>query len=214
MRIILFGSPGVGKGTQAKILSEKLNVPHISTGEILRNAIRNESSLGRKAKEVVERGELVPDVVMAELIKETLSDPSCKNGFILDGFPRTVHQAQILDEIFAALSEETCFLVKLQAPDSVIVERLTGRMVCSSCGNNLNVSDVSPGFKCPVCGKTDSYIKRTDDDTEVVKKRLNIYKETTKPVFDYYVGKAKIIQIDGSQKVENVTGEILRQLGI
>lgn len=212
MQIIIFGSPGVGKGTQAKILAAKLNIPHISTGDILREAIKNQTELGKKAKEIVDRGELVPDDIMGGIVKETLSNPRCSSGFILDGYPRTINQAKILEEIFKTIRNEKHFLIKLDADDEIIIDRLTNRLVCSKCGNILNKSEVKENFSCPVCSSSNSYVKRADDDESVIRRRLKVYHETTAPVFDFYKNKAEIIEIDGSLNIEMVTDEILKQL--
>lgn len=212
MQIIIFGSPGVGKGTQAKILANKLNIPHISTGDILREAIKNQTELGKKAKEIVDKGELVPDDIMGGIIEETLNDSKCSNGFILDGFPRTVNQAVILEHILSTLKNEKQFLIKLDADDDIIINRLTNRLVCNKCGNILNKTEVKENFHCPVCNSLNSFVKRADDDETVIRRRLKVYHESTAPVFDFYKDKAEIIEIDGSQPIEKVTEEILKKL--
>ena len=212
MHIIIFGAPGVGKGTQAKKLASKLNVAHISTGDILRAAIKNETELGIKAKSIVESGGLVPDEIVAGMLKEALKEERCKNGFILDGFPRTVNQAQILDKIFEDLGKERIDLIKLNAEDNVMISRITNRMVCSSCGNIAIKSDVTDNYKCPVCNSVNTYITRKDDTEEVIKNRLRLYHEQTSPVFEYYKDKANIIEVDGTLAIEKVTEGILSQL--
>ncbi|MBI1936910.1 MAG: adenylate kinase [Ignavibacteriales bacterium] len=214
MQIIIFGSPGVGKGTQAKILSAKLNIPHISTGDILREAIKNQTEVGKKAKEIVEHGELVPDSIMGEIVKQTLHDQKCKSGFILDGFPRTIAQAEILEKIFESLKNESLFLIKLDADDNVIIQRLSNRMVCSKCGNIVVKDEVTENYKCPVCGSVNSYYKRRDDDESVIKHRLEVYHQTTAPVFDFYKTKAAVIDVDGTQHINDVTNQILSKLGV
>ncbi len=212
MQIIIFGSPGVGKGTQAKILASRLNIPHISTGDILREAIKNQSELGKKAKEIVDKGELVPDDIMGGIIKETLNNERCRNGFILDGYPRTINQAEILENIFKTIKIEKHYLIRLDADDEVIIDRLTNRMVCNKCGNILNNTEVKDNFICPVCRAENSYYKRADDDESVIRRRLKVYHETTAPVFNFYKDKATIIEIDGTMSIEKVTEEILKQL--
>lgn len=212
MQIIIFGAPGVGKGTQAKILASKLNVAHISTGDILRAAIKNETELGMKAKSIVESGGLVPDEIVAGMLKEALKEERCKNGFILDGFPRTVNQAKILDNIFEDLGKERIDLIRLNAEDHVMVNRITNRMVCSSCGNIAVKSDVTDNYVCPVCKSVNSYITRKDDTEEVIKNRLKLYHEQTSPVFEYYKNKVNIIEVDGTLPIEQVTEGILSQL--
>ncbi|MCF8240766.1 MAG: adenylate kinase [Melioribacteraceae bacterium] len=212
MQIIIFGSPGVGKGTQAKILASKLDIPHISTGDILREAIKNETEIGNKAKEIVERGELVPDQIMGEIVKEVLESERCKNGFILDGFPRTTDQAKILDGILMNLDREKPCLVKLEADDSIIIDRLTSRRTCNVCNNIINLKELDDKNKCPHCGAVDSFVKRKDDTEEVIKKRLVVYHETTETMFDYYQDKANLLEVDGAQSIENVAEEVLTKL--
>ncbi|MEG8947303.1 adenylate kinase [Rosettibacter firmus] len=214
MQIIIFGAPGVGKGTQAKLLAAKLNLAHISTGDILREAIKNETEMGLKAKEIVQSGGLVPDEIVGGIVKETLKDERCKNGFILDGFPRTINQAEILNKILLEISNEQLYLIKLNADDNVIISRLSNRLVCNKCGNILNKNEVTDNFKCSVCGELNSYVKRKDDDEEVIKKRLQVYHETTAPVFNYYKDKAIIIEVDGTQPIEDVTKDILEKLKV
>lgn len=212
MQIIIFGAPGVGKGTQAKLLATKLNLAHISTGDILREAIKNETEMGLKAKEIVQSGGLVPDEIVGGIVKETLQTDKCKNGFILDGFPRTINQANILSKILSELNNDKLYLIKLNADDEEIIRRLSNRLVCSKCGNIVSKDEVTENFKCPSCGAVDSYIKRPDDDEEVIKRRLSVYHETTAPVFDYYKNKATIIEVDGTQSIENVTNDILEKI--
>jgi len=212
MEIIIFGAPGVGKGTQAKILASKLNIAHISTGDILRAAIKNSTELGLKAKAIVESGGLVPDEIVAGMLKEALNEDRCKNGFILDGFPRTVIQAQILDQIFIDLGKQKIDLIKLDADDNVMITRISNRMVCNSCGNIAVKSDVIENYKCPVCKSENSYITRKDDTEEVIKNRLKLYHEQTAPVFEHYKDSANIIEVDGTMNVEEVTEAILSKL--
>lgn len=212
MHIIIFGSPGVGKGTQAKILASKLSIAHISTGDILREAIKNKTELGLKAKAIVDNGELVPDDIMGGIIRDVLKQNRCKNGFILDGFPRTIAQANLLEIILAELGLSKKYLIKLDADDKIIISRITNRMVCNICGNILVKTEMKENSVCPVCKSKDSYAKRKDDDEEVIKRRLKVYHETTAPVFNFYKDKASIIEIDGTQSIEDVTKNILKQL--
>lgn len=212
MELILFGAPGVGKGTQAKILAERKKLFHISTGDILRQAVKNETELGKTVKSIVEKGELVPDNVIAAIVKEVLLDDKCKNGFILDGFPRTVKQAVILDHIFKEIDIKNAKLVIIDADDSILIDRISGRRLCKSCGFILSKETFLIENKCPSCGAVDSFIKRKDDEEEVVKIRLNIYHETTKPVLDYYKGKTAEIRVDGMQEIEKVTSDILAKI--
>lgn len=212
MQLIIFGAPGVGKGTQAKILAAKLNIAHISTGDILREAIKNETELGLKAKSIVESGSLVPDEIVAGMLKDALLKDKCKNGFILDGFPRTVNQAMILDNIFKELGLSSILLIKLEADDSIMINRITNRMVCSICGNIAIKSDITNDFVCPNCKTVNSYIIRKDDTVEVVTKRLKVYHEQTSPVLEFYEGNVKIISVDGTKAINEITEEILTKL--
>lgn len=212
MQLIIFGAPGVGKGTQAKILAAKLNIAHISTGDILREAIKNETELGLKAKSIVESGSLVPDEIVAGMLKDALLKDKCKNGFILDGFPRTVNQAMILDNIFKELGLSSILLIKLEADDSIMINRITNRMVCSICGNIAIKSDITNDFVCPNCKTVNSYIIRKDDTVEVVTKRLKVYHEQTSPVLEFYEGNVKIISVDGTKAINEITEDILTKL--
>lgn len=213
MRLIIFGAPGVGKGTQAKILAGKLNIAHISTGDILRNAIKNGTEVGLKAKEIINRGELVPDDVMGEIVKETLQKDSTKNGYILDGFPRTIEQAKILTNILKGLKQDQPTLLILDSDDQIIVDRLSQRRVCTSCGFIVNLNDFQ-GDTCPNCGNKNTFVKRDDDNEEVITKRLKIYHEATQPVVDYYQDKTKTIKIDGTREIEAITEDIMKQLKV
>ncbi|KAB2843988.1 MAG: adenylate kinase [Melioribacteraceae bacterium] len=210
MQIIFLGSPGVGKGTQAKILSNKLNIAHISTGDMLREAIAHRTELGLKAKEIVDKGELVPDDLMGGIVKNVLLEEKCKNGFILDGFPRTLHQAEVLGHIFNELNISRPCLIHLEVDPEIIIKRLSNRLACSNCKSIISVNDLKDKTVCPVCSHKDTMYKRKDDDEEVVKKRLNVYKETTEPVINYYKEKAYVIVINGEGSVESVSENILR----
>lgn len=211
--IVLFGAPGVGKGTQAKIISSKLNIAHISTGDILRKAIKDKTELGLKAKETMDNGELVPDEIMVELIGVILKDNKCKDGFILDGFPRTIHQAEILQPIVDKIFNAPLSIITLDADDQIIIDRLTQRRMCSQCGNIINLNFLISTNKCPSCGSIDSFIKRKDDEADVIKNRLDIFHKTTKPVLAYYKEHGIVHSIDGTLTVDEITNEILKVLG-
>lgn len=208
-KIIFFGAPGVGKGTQAKIISAKLHIPHISTGDILRNAIRKKTELGVKIKECMERGELISDEIMVELVSNVLNDNKCKDGFILDGFPRTLHQAKMLQPIIEELFNDRIAVITLIADDQIIVDRLAQRRMCNTCGSIVNLNFLNDSSKCPTCGSINSFIKRKDDEAEVIKNRLEIFHKTTKPVLDFYKEHAVIFPIEGTLSVEDVTTKIL-----
>ncbi len=212
MQIMLFGSPGVGKGTQAKILSNKLDIPHISTGDILRLAVSDRTPLGLSAEEKMSKGELVSDDIMFGLIKETLAQDKCKNGFVLDGFPRTIAQAVELDDIFEQLKIKDVRLVIITANEEEIVRRLTNRRACSNCGNIFNYNDIKDSNICPSCGAMDSFYQRDDDKEDVIRNRLKIYKNTTAPILSYYQTRRSEIYIDGLGSIDEVTNNILSLL--
>jgi len=212
MQIILFGAPGVGKGTQAKFLSEKYQINHISTGDILREAVRNETELGVIVKEITSKGELVPDDIMADLIKETLTAEQNKNGFILDGYPRTVEQAGLLEMILSGINDKKLFFIHLTADADIIVKRLANRRACNNCGYIVNLDLLENNNKCPKCGSVNSFVKRKDDEEDVIRRRLNIYESTTYKVLEYYKDKVKIIEIDGTDDIDRVTKNILTKL--
>ncbi|MCB0747164.1 MAG: adenylate kinase [Ignavibacteriae bacterium] len=207
--ILFFGAPGVGKGTQAKIVSSKLNLPHISTGDILREAITKKSWLGIKAKETMNRGELVPDDIMTHLIDDVLKDPKCKNGFILDGYPRSVHQAEVLQTIVDVISDDPLIVISLVADVDIIVDRLSQRRMCKACGNIVNLNFLKNSLKCPSCGSIDTFIKRKDDEEDVIKNRLEIFEKTTSPVLHYYKEHDNIYEIDATLPVNEITKKIL-----
>lgn len=212
MRILIFGAPGVGKGTQAKILSSKLGIPHISTGDMLRSAVENKTEFGLKAKSFMDQGELVPDEIIAGIIKDRLNNPDSEKGFILDGIPRTIIQAELLDRIFIELNAGPLYLLKLDAADYIIIKRLSNRRQCNVCNSIVNLMDFEYKGDCPVCNAENSLIKRRDDEEEVIANRLKVYEESTAPVLDYYKEKAITVHIDGTQKIEAVTRNILEHI--
>jgi adenylate kinase len=208
MNIVLFGPPGAGKGTQAKELSEFYHIPHISTGDILRENVKNGTELGNKAKEYMDKGELVPDEVLIGIIKNRLIEPDCENGYILDGYPRTINQADALDEILENLGKPLDVVLNIEVPDEELVTRLSGRRICSNCGANyhLKFSPPSKDGICDVCGG--KLYQRDDDKEEVIKQRLETYNNQTAPLIDYYNEKDVLVNIDGTGKVEDVFEEI------
>ena len=212
MEIILFGAPGVGKGTQAKILSSKLHIPHISTGDILRTAISKKTELGLKAKAIMDLGNLVPDDIMGGIIKDALNDPKSKNGFFLDGFPRTIKQADILDKIFKELGITKAQLILITAEDELIIKRLSARRACNACGNIVNLNYLKDSKKCPACGSVDSFIKRKDDEVDIIKNRLKVFHQTTEPVLKYYENKSDLFVVDGTLPVDEVTRRIINSI--
>lgn len=212
MRLILFGSPGVGKGTQAKIFSKNFGIPHISTGDILRKAVKDKTELGKKAGEIMAQGELVPDDLMIALIKNVLTSDECKKGFILDGFPRTTNQAEELDKLFAQIGIDNTILINITAEENEIIKRLNNRRACKVCGNIFNLQDIEGLKNCPVCNAENSFYLRNDDKEEVIKNRLDVFNSTTKPVLGYYAAKGRVITVNGFDTIENVNKMIVESL--
>lgn len=200
MQLVMMGAPGVGKGTQGKMLSAYYRIPNISTGDMLREAIERGTALGTRAKSFMDRGELVPDEVMIDLVKDRLQDDDCSNGFILDGFPRTVQQVMALDVFLKEIHKEIDYVIALDLAEKEIVERLTSRRVCQNCGKDYNLKTNPPPAdqKCAGCGG--KIIQRSDDKKETVLKRLTVYQAKTNPLKAYFQnqGKFKIFQADGS----------------
>lgn len=204
MRIILFGPPGVGKGTQAKILSENLQIVHIASGDILRAAISNGTELGKKAKSYMDHGELVPDDVVIGIIESRLKEPDAKNGFILDGFPRTLPQAGALDKVFQKAGISVDKVVSMEVDKDVLLKRLTMRRVCRNCGAIFNLSvDKTVDSKCPKCGG--QLYQRDDDREETILRRFDVYQKQTRPVKDYYAGKKLLVEVGGIGEISEVT---------
>jgi adenylate kinase len=212
MRFILFGPPGVGKGTQAKLLSGRLSIPHVSTGDMLRDAVGADSELGRKARTIMDAGQLVSDDIMIGIIKEVLSSERCRNGFILDGFPRTLPQARALTDLLGVLGIRLCCVISMEVDENEVVDRLGSRLSCSQCGKiyNLHMDTLPDPTTCPTCGGT--LVHREDDRPETVRKRLRVYAESTAPVKDYYRQIGLLRQINGVGTVEAVTSSILAVL--
>ena len=208
MNLILLGAPGAGKGTLASYLVEKMGVPSVSTGNILREAIKNNTPLGQSAKQFMDAGQLVPDGVVIGMLKERIAEPDCKNGFILDGFPRTIPQAEALDTIATI----DCAL-SLEVPDEVIEGRMTGRRVCLKCGASYHIKANPPrqADTCDVCG--DKLVLRDDDKPETVQKRLSVYHDQTQPLIEYYEKAGVLKQVDGTQDMEAVFQDIVKILG-
>jgi len=214
MRLILLGAPGAGKGTQAVILAEKFNIPHISTGDIFRANIREGTELGKKAKEFIDKGALVPDDITVGIVKDRLSKPDCNNGFLLDGFPRTIPQAEYLDDVLEKMNMPLDCVINIDVPDNVIIKRLSGRRVCPVCGMTYHIVNNPPkqGNICDGCGSP--VIQRDDDREETIQKRLVAYHEQTEPLIDYYKNKGKLIVVDGTKEIEDITREIMKALGV
>jgi adenylate kinase len=208
MQLIMLGAPGVGKGTQGKLLGVHYKIPNISTGDILRTAIEQGTELGTKAKSFMDRGELVPDDVMIGLIKQRLQQNDCKNGFILDGYPRTVDQAVALDEYLQDINKEIDYIIALELAENKIIERLTSRRVCRVCGKDYNIisNPPPPDNRCEVCGG--EIIQRSDDTEETVINRLKIYEAKTEPLKAYFQKKGKLQIFNAGGSIEDIQTEI------
>jgi len=213
MRLLLFGAPGVGKGTQAKLLSSKFNIPHISTGDILRQAVKDETELGKKAQEIMSKGDLVPDDIMIGIIKYRLSKSDCNTGFILDGFPRTTNQAVELDKLLNEMNISDVKLVNISADEEEIVKRLNNRRACKECAHIFTLAEIKSSNTCPDCQAKDSFYLRDDDKEEVIRKRLEVFRNSTEPVLNYYKKQGKVISVNGLGAIEEVNKELLKILG-
>jgi adenylate kinase len=209
MNIILFGAPGAGKGTQASLISKKLGIPTVSTGNIIRDAISRGTQAGLEAKEYVDRGELVPDEAVIRMLKDRISREDCSKGYILDGFPRTIAQAQALSEMGVSVDK----VIFLEVDDEVIEKRMSGRRVCPKCGETYHIINNPPksGSVCDRCGT--GLVQREDDKPETVGERLRVYHEQTEPLKEYYEKKNMLTQVDGSGKVEDTAAQIFKALG-
>lgn len=208
MKLILLGAPGAGKGTQAEIISKHLSVPTISTGNIIRAALKAQTEMGIKAKEFIDKGLLVPDDVVIGIVRERLKENDCKNGFILDGFPRTVPQAQALDDMGVEIDR----VIDIQVPDEKIVQRLSGRRVCGSCGASYHLLYKKPAEDgvCDDCGA--QLVQRSDDKEDTILERLKVYHEQTEPLVDFYRKKNKLFVVEGQEEVADTTALTLKAL--
>ena len=208
MKIILMGPPGAGKGTQAEKLTDLYQIPHISTGDMFRKAQKDGTELGLKAKSYMDQGQLVPDEVTVGIVKERLAEADCKNGFLLDGFPRTVQQADALDKILAELGMTLDCVVNIEVDKAFLVDRLTGRRVCRACGATYHIANKAPKVEnvCDKCGG--ELYQRADDTIETVSNRLDVYAAQTAPLIDYYKSKGIMSSIDGSKSMEEVLADI------
>jgi adenylate kinase len=208
MRLVFLGAPGAGKGTQAKRLVEKYGIPQISTGDLLRAAVAAGTALGKEAKSYMDRGELVPDSVVLGMVKERLSQDDCKKGFILDGFPRNVAQAEALDKMLAEMNMPLDIALNLDVPFDDLMKRLTGRRTCKSCGQMYNVyySPSKVEGKCDKCGG--ELFQRDDDKEETIKKRLDVYRAQTEPLIDYYSKKGILKSVSGTGSIDEIFNSI------
>ena len=213
MNLILFGAPGAGKGTQAVELVKKYKLTHISTGEMFREAIAKQTAMGQLANSYISKGQLVPDEVTVGLVKERLALEDCKNGFILDGFPRTLHQAKCLDQICLELNIKIDYVIDIEVPTNDLINRLSGRRVCKTCGASYHILFNKPSVEnvCDVCNG-ELYIRK-DDNVESVAVRLQTYESQTAPLISYYKEKGMLLEINGQQDINDVFKEIVNKLG-
>lgn len=212
MNLMVFGAPGAGKGTQAKFLIEKYDIPQISTGDILRAAIADKTDMGMEAKKFMDAGQLVPDSTIIGIIKDRLAEDDCKKGFILDGFPRTLPQAEALNDLMKDMNISLDKVISLNVPDELIVGRITGRRVCPDCGASFHV-DFNPSKeegKCDYCGG--ELIIRKDDNAETVKSRLGAYHEQTAPLIAFYTDMGVMVELDGTKDVSEVTADMFASI--
>lgn len=213
MNIMLFGAPGAGKGTQAKFIIDKYGIPQISTGDMLRAAISEGTEMGMEAKKFMDEGKLVPDSTIIGIIKDRLSQEDCKKGFILDGFPRTLAQAEALEELLKKLNMNLDKVISLNVPDELIVGRVVGRRVCPNCGASFHIENNPPKVegKCDYCGS--DLIIRKDDNKDTVEKRLSAYHEQTAPLFNFYSKRGVMVELDGTKEINEIAKEIFDILG-
>ena len=213
MKIIMLGAPGAGKGTQAKQIADKYQIPHISTGDIFRANIKNGTELGNKAKSYMDQGLLVPDELVVDLVVDRVKQDDCKNGYVLDGFPRTIPQAEALDNALNAIGEKIDYAINVEVPDENIVRRMSGRRACVGCGATYHLVHIPPKSEgiCDTCGE--ELILRDDDKPETVQKRLDVYHDQTAPLIDYYTKKNALVEVDGTVDMADVFAAIVKILG-
>ena len=212
MRAILLGPPGAGKGTQAETIVKEFSIPHISTGDIFRKNIKEGTPLGKKAMEYMDQGKLVPDDLTIELVKDRLLEDDCKEGFLLDGFPRTIYQADALEDFLKSLGQSLDYVINIRVRKELLVERAVGRRLCKNCGQayHMSFNKTSKEGVCDKCGG--ELIQRKDDTQETVENRINVYREQTEPLIDYYTKKGIIVNIDGEKPIAQVGQDIIAQL--
>ena len=213
LRAVLLGPPGAGKGTQAVRLVEKYEIPHISTGDIFRKNIKEGTELGKKAQEYMNAGALVPDELVVDLVKDRLQQDDCKNGFLLDGFPRTIFQAEKLDEFLSESNLKMDIVLNLKVEKEALIKRLTGRRVCKDCGASYHIVNIPPKKEgvCDICGG--ELIQRKDDNIETVENRINVYEEQTAPLIGYYKEAGSLVDFDGEASLDEVFDAIVQAIG-
>ncbi len=213
MKIIMLGAPGAGKGTQAKMIADKYGIPHVSTGDIFRANIKEGTDLGKEAKSYMDKGLLVPDELTVKILLDRVAKDDCKNGYVLDGFPRTIPQAEVLDKALSEMNDSIDFAIDVDVPDENIIKRMSGRRACLSCGATYHIEHIPPRKEgiCDRCGK--ELVLRDDDKPETVKNRLNVYHEQTQPLIEFYTKKGVLKTVDGTADMKDVFAAIVKILG-
>lgn len=213
MKIIMLGAPGAGKGTQAKMIADKYQVPHVSTGDIFRANIKEGTELGKEAKTYMDKGLLVPDELTVKILLDRVAKEDCKNGYVLDGFPRTIPQAEVLDKALSEMGDAIDFAIDVEVPDENIIRRMSGRRACLACGATYHIVHVPPKKEgiCDRCGR--ELVLRDDDKPETVKNRLEVYHDQTQPLIDFYTKKGILKTVDGTQDMNDVFAAIVTILG-
>ena len=212
MKIVMLGAPGAGKGTQAEMIAEKYGIPHISTGDIFRANIKNGTELGKKAKAYMDAGNLVPDELTVDLVIDRVAQPDCEKGYILDGFPRTIPQAEVFTKQLEKNGEKIDFAIDVEVPDENIINRMGGRRACPNCGATYHIKYIPPKKEgvCDACGT--ELVLRNDDKPETVKNRLNVYHEATQPLIDFYKAQGVLREVDGTKDMKDVFADIVKIL--
>ncbi len=213
MKIIMLGAPGAGKGTQAKMIAEKYSIPHVSTGDIFRANIKNGTDLGKQAKEYMDAGKLVPDELTVKILLDRVAQDDCKNGYVLDGFPRTIPQAEVLEDALNKLGDKIDYAVNVDVPDENIVRRMSGRRACLKCGATYHIEHIPPKQEgiCDTCGS--ELVLRDDDKPETVLNRLKVYHDQTQPLIDFYTERNVLKTVDGTRDMKDVFADIISILG-
>ena len=213
MKIIMLGAPGAGKGTQAKMIADKYQIPHVSTGDIFRANIKNGTELGKEAKKYMDQGQLVPDELTVKILLDRVAQADCANGYVLDGFPRTIPQAEVLDAALTKLGDKIDYAINVDVPDENIVRRMSGRRACLSCGATYHIEHIPPKKEgiCDVCGQP--LVLRDDDKPETVLNRLKVYHDQTQPLIDFYTAKGVLKSVDGTTPMKDVFAAIVAILG-